>query len=201
MGPSQSPKLEDFMGTHQIESNNNGREAMPVSLDANSNTYFNQNPRETYVEHTPVTQNLNYFQPLEGVVYHPPLDWTSYSGIEQNIAYRDTQSLDLSMSNGSHQSDCVASSTQEHENPSAVVTATEDSGAMEASKKRPSGKSGSNKQSVHRKSIDTFGHRTSQYRGVTRFVNREGLDFIFGNYQSSVAKFTCVPVNEHKKMF
>jgi AP2-like factor, ANT lineage len=193
MGSSQSPKLEDFMGTHQIESNNYGREAMPLSLNANSNTYFNQNPTEAYAEHTPVTQNLNYFQPLEGVVYQPPLDWTSYSGIEQNIAYRDTQPLDLSMSNGSHQSDCVASSTQEHENPSVVVTATEDLGAVEASKKRVNGKSGPNKQSVHRKSIDTFGHRTSQYRGVTRFVNHEGIYFIYGNYQiyCKIHSYSC----------
>lgn len=184
MGPNQSPKLEDFMGTHQIESNNNEREAMSLSLETNNNTYFNQNPRETYVDHMLMTQNLNYFQPLEGAVYHPSLDWTStYNGIQQNmIAYRDhTQSLDLSMSNGSRQSDCVASSTQALEAPSVVVAATEGLGAIEASKKRVGGKSGSHKQSVHRKSIDTFGHRTSQYRGVTRFVICEGLDFIYGN--------------------
>ncbi|KAJ3703475.1 hypothetical protein LUZ61_007180 [Rhynchospora tenuis] len=168
MGPSQSPKLEDFMGTHQIESNNNNeRETMSLSLDTN-NTYFDQTPRETYAYHMPITQNPNYFQPLEGVVYHPTLDWTGYNGVDQVVVYKDIQSLDLSMSNGSHQSDCVASSTQEPEAPGVVVAASESSVTFETNKKKGGGKSASHKQSVHRKSIDTFGQRTSQYRGVTR---------------------------------
>ncbi|KAJ4819552.1 AP2-like ethylene-responsive transcription factor [Rhynchospora pubera] len=166
MGPSQSPKLEDFMGAHQIESNNNERETMSLSLDTN-NTYFDQTSRETYVCHMPLTQNPSYFQPLEGVVYHPPLEWTGYSGMDQSVVYKDT--LDLSMSNGSHQSDCVASSTQEPKaNNGVVVAASESSVTLEANKKKCGGKSASHKQSVHRKSIDTFGQRTSQYRGVTR---------------------------------
>ncbi|XP_043711707.1 AP2-like ethylene-responsive transcription factor ANT isoform X2 [Telopea speciosissima] len=74
------------------------------------------------------------------------------------MGYGDLQSLSLSMSPGS-QSSCVTA--PQHISP----TATE-SVAMET-KKRGSGKVGQ-KQPVHRKSIDTFGQRTSQYRGVTR---------------------------------
>ncbi|CAL0323723.1 unnamed protein product [Lupinus luteus] len=65
------------------------------------------------------------------------------------------QALSLSMSPGS-QSSCVTI-------PSGTTT---DSVAIET-KKRGSAKLGQ-KQPVHRKSIDTFGQRTSQYRGVTR---------------------------------
>ncbi|GFP84083.1 ap2-like ethylene-responsive transcription factor ant [Phtheirospermum japonicum] len=66
--------------------------------------------------------------------------------------------LSLSMSPGS-QSSCVTAST--HISPADHCEAIE-------TKKRGSQKLGQNKQTVHRKSIDTFGQRTSQYRGVTR---------------------------------
>ncbi|GMH03205.1 hypothetical protein Nepgr_005044 [Nepenthes gracilis] len=70
----------------------------------------------------------------------------------------DLQSLSLSMSPGS-QSSCVAAPAQ--------ISASEiDCMAMETRKRGP-GKMVS-KQPVHRKSIDTFGQRTSQYRGVTK---------------------------------
>ncbi|XP_042499120.1 AP2-like ethylene-responsive transcription factor CRL5 [Macadamia integrifolia] len=74
------------------------------------------------------------------------------------MGYGDLQSLSLSMSPGS-QSSCVTAPQQI--SPTAI-----ESVAMET-KKRGSGKVGQ-KQPVHRKSIDTFGQRTSQYRGVTR---------------------------------
>ncbi|CAK8568398.1 unnamed protein product [Lathyrus sativus] len=70
----------------------------------------------------------------------------------------ELQSLSLSMSPGS-QSSCVTAPTQI--SPSGTESVT-----MEA-KKRGAAKLGQ-KQPVHRKSIDTFGQRTSQYRGVTR---------------------------------
>ncbi|XP_065882060.1 AP2-like ethylene-responsive transcription factor ANT [Euphorbia lathyris] len=68
------------------------------------------------------------------------------------------QSLSLSMSPGS-QSSCVTA-------PRQISPASSESLAVET-KKRGSAKVGQ-KQPVHRKSIDTFGQRTSQYRGVTR---------------------------------
>ncbi|KAJ8541218.1 hypothetical protein K7X08_002034 [Anisodus acutangulus] len=69
----------------------------------------------------------------------------------------DLQSLSLSMNPGS-QSSCV---TPRQISPTGIeIVAIE-------STKRGSGKV-AQKQPVHRKSIDTFGQRTSQYRGVTR---------------------------------
>lgn len=73
----------------------------------------------------------------------------------------DLQSLSLSMSPGS-QSSCVTA-------PRQISPTGADCVAMET-KKRGSGKV-AQKQPVHRKSIDTFGQRTSQYRGVTRSVH------------------------------
>ncbi|KAK7383261.1 hypothetical protein VNO78_28935 [Psophocarpus tetragonolobus] len=75
-----------------------------------------------------------------------------------SVGCGELQSLRLSMSPGS-QSSCVTVPTQ-------ISSSGTDSVAVDA-KKRGSAKLGQ-KQPVHRKSIDTFGQRTSQYRGVTR---------------------------------
>ena len=63
----------------------------------------------------------------------------------------------------SSQSSCVTAPRQISPAGAADCVALE-------TKKRGHGKVGT-KQPVHRKSIDTFGQRTSQYRGVTRLVN------------------------------
>ncbi|CAK9312493.1 unnamed protein product [Citrullus colocynthis] len=70
----------------------------------------------------------------------------------------ELQSLSLSMSPGSQSSSFTASGQ--------ISPTGGDGGAVET-KKRGAGKL-CQKQPVHRKSIDTFGQRTSQYRGVTR---------------------------------
>lgn len=82
------------------------------------------------------------------------------SGSVGAVGCGDLQSLSLSMSPGS-QSSCVTASRQ-------ISPSGTECLAMETKKRGP-GKV-SQKQPVHRKSIDTFGQRTSQYRGVTRFV-------------------------------
>ncbi|XP_038983596.1 AP2-like ethylene-responsive transcription factor CRL5 [Phoenix dactylifera] len=76
------------------------------------------------------------------------------------MGYGDLQSLSLTMSPGS-QSSCVTAPQQI--SPAAPTECM----ALDTPKKRGTGKGGQ-KQPVHRKSIDTFGQRTSQYRGVTR---------------------------------
>ncbi|EHA8587157.1 AP2-like ethylene-responsive transcription factor ANT [Cocos nucifera] len=77
------------------------------------------------------------------------------------MGYSDLQSLSLSMSPGP-QSSCVTA--PQNLSPAATNYYMALDGS---SKKRGNGKGGQ-KQPVHRKSIDTFGQRTSQYRGVTR---------------------------------
>ncbi|XP_028764259.1 AP2-like ethylene-responsive transcription factor ANT isoform X2 [Neltuma alba] len=80
------------------------------------------------------------------------------SGSIGSMAYGDLQSLSLSMSSGS-QSSCVTSS--QRASPSVI-----DSVGVDTKKRGP--EKFDQKQIIHRKSIDTFGQRTSQYRGVTR---------------------------------
>ncbi|GAB4849123.1 hypothetical protein Ancab_003931 [Ancistrocladus abbreviatus] len=75
-----------------------------------------------------------------------------------SIGYGDLQSLSLSMSPSS-QSSCVTGSQQ-------ISPATEHC-STETRKRMPENVD-NQRQIVHRKSLDTFGQRTSQYRGVTR---------------------------------
>lgn len=82
----------------------------------------------------------------------------SESGTIGAMTYGDLQSLSLSMSPGS-QSSCVTGS--QRVSPAGTEYIEVDT------KKRGSEKL-DQKQIVHRKSLDTFGQRTSQYRGVTR---------------------------------
>ncbi|KAK4346693.1 hypothetical protein RND71_033032 [Anisodus tanguticus] len=81
------------------------------------------------------------------------------SGSMGAMTYGDFKSLSLSMSPGS-QSSCVTGTQQ-------ISPTVTECIAMETKKRGPE-KVDHQKQIVHRKSIDTFGQRTSQYRGVTR---------------------------------
>ncbi|KAL6012888.1 hypothetical protein ACLOJK_003377 [Asimina triloba] len=87
------------------------------------------------------------------------------------MGYGDLQSLSLSMSPGS-QSSCITAAAQQQ------LSHGEAEHVVMDSKKRVGGKVG-HKQPVHRKSIDTFGQRTSQYRGVTRSMAALFLYFSF----------------------
>ncbi|XP_020095430.1 AP2-like ethylene-responsive transcription factor ANT isoform X1 [Ananas comosus] len=183
---------------HNNNNNNNSSSSndrgstMALSLDS---MYYHQNPvHDTTQTHPLHLQQHPFFQPLqEGVcsvlgghdMYHASLvedpmvgdsNWVprSYNGGSSGIndegsmttgalgavAYGELHPLSLSMSSGS-QSSCVTAPL--HVTPPTPT----DYMNLDASKRRGGGKGGQ-KQPVHRKSIDTFGQRTSQYRGVTR---------------------------------
>lgn len=181
------------MGTHHQYGNNSNREAMALSLDS---IYYQQNSNnhegnglihEPFRHQIQMEQHHPYFQTLQmcSEMYQTPLEeermpengfpclknWVSRqynvvgdeggmgSGSLGAMRYGDLQSLSLSMSPGS-QSSCVTA-------PQISPSGAECMALVDATKKRAAGK-GSLKQTVHRKSIDTFGQRTSQYRGVTR---------------------------------
>lgn len=186
---TSTPKLEDFFGgatmaTHNYQ-NSTERESMALSLANNQNllTHLQQNsffsayrgnemfqtPLEGETKDTQLAEcNLQLPLMLDNGVsrnwvsrnYHnPALDDTGGEpGGVNGIGYENLQSLSLSMSPGS-QSSCVTGSQQISANVNDCV-------AMET-KKRSADKM-DHKHTVHRKSIDTFGQRTSQYRGVTR---------------------------------
>ncbi|KAG6502740.1 hypothetical protein ZIOFF_035027 [Zingiber officinale] len=197
MAASPSPKLEDFldcgpnMGTHQYGGGNGSRgAAMALSLDCA--TYHRHRAEldgsgRGHGPHPPPSDTLrghfSHFQ--DGIFSLPPLESSgrvardeeassSSSGLKDlvrggvvmgsgalvtSVGYRDLQSLSLSMSPVS-QSSCVTA--PRHASPATAGEYT----IADASKKR--GSRGGQKHPVHRKSIDTFGQRTSQYRGVTR---------------------------------
>nr|AXF54218.1 AP2-1 [Cucurbita pepo] len=163
MLPNISPKLEDFLG-----SANHGREATALSLDS---IYYNQNDGADAVSER--QHCLNLFKQQEqhilfGMFQFPAEDANKESHIashsyeirhalEQRIdrmSSQDVEPLSLSMSPGS-QSSCVTAPTQIC-HPGLATMETKKRGLL--GRKKP----------VHRKSIDTFGQRTSQYRGVSR---------------------------------
>ncbi|KAJ6842570.1 AP2-like ethylene-responsive transcription factor ANT [Iris pallida] len=191
MVPSPSPKLEDFlgcgpnMGTHHQYATSNDNEAMALSLDS---MYYSQTPEaaESSRSHHPLDllhhhqqhfrPHFSYFQPLpeglyqEAVLEEEPMgsggdgipgfkNWAAH-GLNAEVGYADLHPLSLSMSPGT-QSSCVTAQQM------SLATTNEYAAAQDGTKKRGAGK-GAQKQPVHRKSIDTFGQRTSQYRGVTR---------------------------------
>ncbi|KAL1824217.1 hypothetical protein ACET3Z_010995 [Daucus carota] len=80
-------------------------------------------------------------------------------GESTSVGYGNIQSLSLTMSPALQSSSCVTASHQ-------ISSAVADCLVIDTKKRGP-GKV-DQKQVVHRKSIDTFGQRTSQYRGVTR---------------------------------
>ncbi|XP_077220205.1 AP2-like ethylene-responsive transcription factor ANT isoform X2 [Tasmannia lanceolata] len=192
MVPCSSPKLENFlggatMGTHHY--GDNERQSMAQNLD---NIYYHQNTQhdEPFRQQSQVQHHHTYFQPLqEGIcsgltghgIHQTPIEeelglknwvarhYPTNHALEQKMAscfgdgggsgsvgpmgYGDFHSLSLSMSPGS-QSSCVTAPLQ--------ISPTGTDGAALDTKKKAGGKVS------HRKSIDTFGQRTSQYRGVTR---------------------------------
>ncbi|XP_010531314.1 PREDICTED: AP2-like ethylene-responsive transcription factor ANT [Tarenaya hassleriana] len=191
-----TPKMEDFfggaltMGTHH---HNSHKEAMALSLDSifynahesnaqDSLKIFQENPSSQDGQHYPFNGNFHEIRNHEethdsssqstalqlqaemktlvsrNYENDPGMTQAGSVGME---AYGELQqSLSLSMSPGS-QSSCVTGSHQQFS--SAVLE-----GVGFEPKKRGQEVVVEQRHIVHRKSIDTFGQRTSQYRGVTR---------------------------------
>ncbi|KAK6130760.1 hypothetical protein DH2020_035500 [Rehmannia glutinosa] len=141
-----SPKLEDFLGGATMSTTHQRDDAI-VGLDS---AFYNQ--VQFYDHQTQFVGGFPYIQELEH-------QFANNSNMVENEmeGHDELKSLSLSMSPGS-QSSCVTKITSE------INVAMKN-------KKRGSEKIGQ-KQTVHRKCIDTFGQRTSQYRGVTRWTGR-----------------------------
>ncbi|XP_042026575.1 AP2-like ethylene-responsive transcription factor ANT [Salvia splendens] len=138
----QAPKLEDFFGVGHPHHYEGG---MALSLDS---MYYHANTQPTATDFL----SSDHLHLQEYPLYYAPPDHASPPDqISGGEAYNELQTLSLSMSPGS-QSSCATA-------PVALVSYD--------NKKRGQEKV-DQKQIVHRKSIDTFGQRTSQYRGVTR---------------------------------
>ncbi|KAI4316583.1 hypothetical protein L6164_024552 [Bauhinia variegata] len=150
-GIYQAPLEEDAKGAHVTVCDSQMPRMAGEGVGCMKNWV---NPREysiPFQHHQALVQEMNGSMGDDRGVSGPAATATVGCG--------DLQSLSLSMSPGS-QSSCVTASRQ------ISPTATDSVAAIEG-KKRGASKL-SQKQPVHRKSLDTFGQRTSQYRGVTR---------------------------------
>ncbi|OEL26918.1 AP2-like ethylene-responsive transcription factor ANT [Dichanthelium oligosanthes] len=184
MMPSSPPKLEDFLGG----GNGGGQEAATYYSHQQGQEEEASRDYHQYQHHQFVPYN---FQPLtEAEMLQEdaaPMDeamaaaknylLTSYGACYSN---GEMHPLSLSMmSPGSQSSSCVSAAPQQQppQHQMAAVAAAASAAAAQGrsngggeqcvGKKRGTGKGG-HKQPVHRKSIETFGQRTSRYRGVTR---------------------------------
>ncbi|KAL0726162.1 hypothetical protein Bca4012_022255 [Brassica carinata] len=173
-----SPKMEDFFGTHH--NNTSHKEAMDLSLDSLFyNTTHAPNNNTNFQEFFSFPQTRNHNEEETGNYENDP--GLTHGGGSFNVGVYGEfqQSLSLSMSPGS-QSSCITGShhhqnqTQNHSQISEALVETSagfETTTMAAAAKKKRGQEVvvvGQKQIVHRKSIDTFGQRTSQYRGVTR---------------------------------
>jgi AP2-like factor, ANT lineage len=152
------PKLEDFLGAAQSQ-------AMALSLDNASSFYYYGNGGGVGHHHGGLLQADAYVGPAALVADDDEAAMASWVAARAETAAAGFLSQ-------SHQ--------QQHHHPpalsmgSACVTAAHTQGGVLASAtmdgvRKRGGAAGPQKQPVHhRKSIDTFGQRTSQYRGVTR---------------------------------
>ncbi|KAF8388740.1 hypothetical protein HHK36_025420 [Tetracentron sinense] len=180
---------------HQRDQNPNGVCRINVNMPPNFNSNGDTEGEENLTNPSPLTQSFHYNENPQTVIpttqlqssnpnpnpnysnsmYHVPLDsatsisgfksWlrqTPFSGEKSSVEGNNYnfQSLALTMTPGSHSGVAGVSPPPVTEN-----------------RKRPVGKS-LPREPVPRKSIDTFGQRTSQYRGVTRWVF-----FFFCNFE------------------
>ncbi|KAL4582097.1 hypothetical protein LXL04_006637 [Taraxacum kok-saghyz] len=178
MVASTTPKLENFFG---------GVTMGAADLDT-STMYYHQNlnhenatqnyqihPQQHYQDYNGLYQNVQLQEHKDSQIspglynYLPSMaeGWVStdyHSGGGGDGG--GLQSLSLSMSPGcSQSSSCV---TMSHQQMTPAPAANVNGAPVMDTKKRGCEKVDQQKQIVHRKSLDTFGQRTSQYRGVTR---------------------------------
>ncbi|XP_066388446.1 AP2-like ethylene-responsive transcription factor CRL5 [Miscanthus floridulus] len=178
MMPSSPPKLEDFLGGGNV----GGQEAATYYSHQQGQEEGASRDYRQCQHHQLVPYN---FQPLteaemlqedaapmeEAMAAAKNFLLTSYGACYSN---GEMHPLSLSMTSpGSQLSSCVIAAPQQQHQMPAVATAaaalgrSNGDGEQCVGRKRGTGKGG-HKQTVHRKSIDTFGQRTSRYRGVTR---------------------------------
>ncbi|KAG2659796.1 AP2-like ethylene-responsive transcription factor PLT2 [Panicum virgatum] len=168
------PKLEDFLGgnsfvSEQDQSGGYLFSGVPMASSTNSNS--GSNTMEISMIKTWLRNNNQLPQPQPPATTHQPqpeeistdASASSFGCANGTVAGGSSQSLALSISTGSHlpmvvaggggASGAAASDSTSSENKRANGAMDSPSSAIEA---------------VPRKSIDTFGQRTSIYRGVTR---------------------------------
>jgi AP2-like factor (ANT lineage) len=167
MMPSSPPKLEDFLGggnggsqeTDAYYSHQQGQEE-GASRDYRQYQHHQLVPYDIQ----PLTEAEMLQEdavPMEEAMAAAAKNFvlTSYGACYSN---GEMHPLSLSMMSPGSQLTAVATAAA-----AAAQGRSNGDGEQCVGRKRGTGKGG-HKQTVHRKSIDTFGQRTSRYRGVTR---------------------------------
>nr|XP_043616770.1 AP2-like ethylene-responsive transcription factor AIL1 isoform X2 [Erigeron canadensis] len=159
MPSSTSPKLEDFLGVTHDDYGSHERNLSLDSLYPEPKWSYSEgiqcqsgNMYQIQEEETTISKQNSW---VVSTLPHYPTETSdeSHHQISTNGGgFSDVQSLSLSMSPDS-QSSCVSGRTEQ-----CLTVATKKRQFNRVASKLP----------VHRKSLDTFGQRTSQFRGVTR---------------------------------
>ncbi|XP_051123860.1 AP2-like ethylene-responsive transcription factor ANT [Andrographis paniculata] len=153
---STSPKLENFLGGGATMAAHHYRDAAADAMALSLETSF--------YNHQYYSGGHGFFQTAteEGQTQtQTQIPWIDGGG--GGMGFGDVQCLRLSMSPGSQSSCVTVPSNSNNAANAAVVMETRKRMLSDSAKQTTT-----TTTTVHRKSIDTFGQRTSQYRGVTR---------------------------------
>ncbi|KAK4390385.1 AP2-like ethylene-responsive transcription factor CRL5 [Sesamum angolense] len=169
--PSSTPKLEDFLGGATMATHQYGihpRDAMVLSLDS---SLYNQEPFRQQQQYysglgcnpcLPNSKRGTTEQTCGCNTQVPPMSGDEIPCLKSWIDHHDH-----AFEHHVNSSNSKTSVVEDRERQISPTETTTDCLAMET-KKRGSEKLGQ-KQTVHRKSIDTFGQRTSQHRWTGRY--------------------------------
>lgn len=149
------PKLENFMGVHHQEQ----QKSSNYEVSGNENSYNNSIYQESEAtSHSHSHSNNNNSSTIGLSMITNWLRNNPAPAGSKEAAPPAAQTLSLSMSTGSHSSSPLPSDTKIGSAAAAAAVVAVETAAATAI------------ESVPRKSIDTFGQRTSIYRGVTRLI-------------------------------
>ncbi|KAK9266697.1 hypothetical protein L1049_027314 [Liquidambar formosana] len=186
----EGPKLEDFLGC--CYSNDSPSDDTKVycqtqqdRINVNVPPSFNNNGEENLTDPCPLVQPYHYEENPRNIVHPTQLQHCDPNSNHNNGVYHVPFDSATSVSGFkswlrqapfcSEKSSCEAANNCDFQSLSLTMSPSSQAGMSAAlsplqaveNRKRPAGKSLA-REPVPRKSIDTFGQRTSQYRGVTR---------------------------------
>lgn len=184
----EAPKLEDFLGCCYSNSsddrvnvnappsfNSNGEMEADPSLQIQPYHHHYSETPQTLITATQIQQQCGSNPSHGSGLYHVPFDHsaTSVSGFKSWLRQTPFSGEKSSSASADQQNNCnfqslslTMSPSSQHGGVTAVSSPVQ---APPDSRKRPVGGKSLAREPVPRKSIDTFGQRTSQYRGVTRY--------------------------------
>ncbi|KAL5583641.1 hypothetical protein UlMin_016083 [Ulmus minor] len=163
----EGPKLEDFLGCYNQEDQNQGASNISSEINVNLTPSFNANSEMEDGENpnnpSPLIQSYSHYDNTQAFISSNGM-YKSWLG--QTLPYSD-EKVSGGEANGCHYQSLSLTMSPSPQNSEGVGAILPLEVGVD-SRKRPVGKSVQVREPIPRKSIDTFGQRTSQYRGVTR---------------------------------